>query len=115
MILLVIVAVAAWVLYQRSDRERRELIKRVGRLPLRRKLRLALEVARDSRIPLAVRALPPLLILYLALPLDIIPDFIPVLGHVDDLLVLAVGVGLLLRFTPPHLVEEHVGRLEAKP
>ena len=41
-----------------------------------------------------------------------IPDFIPLLGHVDDAVVLIVGVGLLLRFTPRDVLEEHVSRLE---
>jgi uncharacterized membrane protein YkvA (DUF1232 family) len=49
------------------------------------------------------------------MPLDIIPDFIPVIGHLDDVLVLLVGVAVLLRFTPRAVLEEHLARLEAAP
>lgn len=109
-VLCVLLGVAAW---RRGGREERTLVRRILRLPLRRKLRLALSLVRDSRIPLVVRAIPPGLILYLATPIDLIPDFIPVLGHVDDAVILIVGVGLLLRFTPRDVLGGHVSRLEA--
>ena len=114
-LLLVCVAlgVAGWWAWSRGDPEGRTLVKRVTRLPVRDKLRLALALARDSRIPLVVRAIPPALILYLATPIDLIPDFIPVLGHLDDVLVAIIGLGFLLRFTPRSVLEEHVARLEA--
>ena len=60
-----------------------------------------------------VRVIPPALVVYLAMPLDVIPDFIPVIGHLDDVLVLLLGVAVLLRFTPRAVLEEHVARLEA--
>ncbi len=105
--------VAVWLMWHRRDPEERALVKRVTRLPVRDKLRLALALARDSRIPLVVRVIPPGLILYLATPIDLIPDFIPVIGHLDDLLIAIIGVGLLLRFTPRYVLEEHVARLES--
>ncbi len=104
---------AVWCLWSRRDPEGSALVRRVTRLPLRDKLRLALALARDSRIPLALRVIPPGLVLYLATPIDLIPDFIPVIGHLDDMVILIVGVGLLLRFTPRYVVEEHVARLES--
>jgi uncharacterized membrane protein YkvA (DUF1232 family) len=107
---LVAAALLAW---RRGGPGERDLVRRILRLSLRRKLRLALALVRDPRIPLVVRAIPPALILYLATPIDLIPDFIPVLGHLDDAAVLILGVGLLLRFTPRDVLEEHVSRLEA--
>ena len=74
---------------------------------------LPLALAREPRIPLAVRAIPPALILYLATPIDVIPDFIPVIGHLDDLFIVVIGIGLLLRFTPRYVLEEHIARLES--
>lgn len=103
---------AAWLSWRRGSPEERTLVRRILRLPLRRKLRLALALTRDSRIPLVVRAIPPGLVLYLATPIDVIPDFIPVIGHLDDVVILIVGVGLLLRFTRRSVLEEHVSRLE---
>src|SRR3990172_9414869 len=106
--LVLVAALAAWRLRRAGRPEDRELAGRIVRLPLRRKLHLAAALVRDNRIPLLVRALPPALVLYLAMPLDVIPDFIPVIGHLDDVLVLLLGVAVLLRFTPRAVLEEHV-------
>jgi uncharacterized membrane protein YkvA (DUF1232 family) len=105
--------VAVWLMWRRRDPEERTLVKRVTRLPVRDKLRLALALARDSRIPLALRVIPPGLVLYLATPIDLIPDFIPVIGHLDDVVIAVVGLGLLLRLTPRWVLEDHVARLES--
>ena len=104
---------AAWFVMRRVRLETRQLAKRVYRLPMRYKLALATGLMRDERLPLGLRLLPPALILYLALPLDIIPDFIPVIGQVDDVLVLLVGGALLLRFAPVGLLDERISELEA--
>ncbi|HLA19474.1 MAG TPA: DUF1232 domain-containing protein [Dehalococcoidia bacterium] len=108
-------AVAVWRLRRAGRPEDRALIDRVLRLSLRRKLRLALALVREPRIPLLVRVIPPALVVYLAMPLDVIPDFIPVIGHLDDVLVLVIGIAVLLRFTPRAVLEEHLARLEAAP
>jgi len=103
---------AAALLARGGDDERKTLVGRIGRLSLRNKARLALALARDPRIPLGVRAIPPALVLYLAMPLDLIPDFIPVIGQLDDLLIVGLGIGLLIRFAPRESLAEHVERLE---
>jgi uncharacterized membrane protein YkvA (DUF1232 family) len=90
----------------------RLLVKRVIKLPLRMKGRLAWRLFRERRVPLLARAIIPAVVLHLAMPLDIIPDFIPVLGYLDDLLIVLVGVWVLLRFAPRAVVEEHVAALE---
>lgn len=61
--------------------------------------------ARDPRTPILVRAMALLVGAYLLSPIDLIPDVIPVLGYVDDLLVLSLGVALVLRWTPTEVVE----------
>ena len=48
---------------------------------------------------------------YLVFPIDIIPDFIPVLGQLDDLGVLIFGLDFFIRNAPPEVVEEHMGRI----
>ena len=109
----VLVAIGTWLWWRRATREERQLIKRITRLRLASKVRLAGRLAMDRRIPLAVRAIPPLLVLYLAMPIDVIPDFIPVLGQLDDAVVVLVGVALLLRFAPRAVIEEQVAALQA--
>jgi len=44
---------------------------------------------------------------YLCMPFDLIPDFIPVIGHLDDVTIVPALVYLGLRFVPPELVAEH--------
>ncbi|MSQ61457.1 MAG: DUF1232 domain-containing protein [Dehalococcoidia bacterium] len=90
----------------------RELLERIERLSWLARGRLARGLAGDSRIPLAVRLIPPLLMLYLLMPFDIIPDFIPVLGQLDDVIVLFIGVVALLRFVPRGVLEERLFALE---
>ncbi|MDT5067974.1 MAG: hypothetical protein QOK02_4129, partial [Mycobacterium sp.] len=53
-------------------------------------LRLVKRLASDPRMPRGVRVRLVLLLAYLALPIDLIPDFIPVLGYADDAIVVAV-------------------------
>jgi len=106
--------VLIWLLWRGGSDQDRDLVKRISRLGFRAKLRLARAMFGDRRIPLGVRLIPVLLVLYLAMPLDIVPDFIPVLGQLDDVLILAVGVGLLFRLTRREVIEEHVSLLEGK-
>jgi uncharacterized membrane protein YkvA (DUF1232 family) len=53
------------------------------------------------------------LVVYLSLPIDLIPDFLPVVGQIDDVLVLVVGIVLLVKLTPGQLLEEHLSEVEA--
>ena len=63
---------------------------------------------------MSVRTIIPIVVLYLALPLDFVPDFIPVLGQIDDIVVLAVGAGLMMKFAPVGVLELHLASLEAE-
>jgi uncharacterized membrane protein YkvA (DUF1232 family) len=58
--------------------------------------------ARDPRVPLAAGAVAA----YALSPIDLIPDFIPVLGLLDDLLLVPLGIWLALRLMPPPLLAE---------
>jgi uncharacterized membrane protein YkvA (DUF1232 family) len=108
-----LLAGVGWWLARSQGAESRALAQRVGQLPWRSKARLAWALLRDARVPLWLRAAIPALVLYLALPLDIIPDFIPILGYLDDLLVIALVAGALVRFTPRVVLDEHLAALEA--
>ncbi len=112
-VMVVLLGLAAWLLMRSAKGEARRVMKRVAKLPWRAKLQLAIELARDERIPLKLRLLPPFMLLYLALPVDLIPDFIPVFGQLDDILVLALGAGLLLRFVPRYVIDERLMAAEA--
>lgn len=61
---------------------------------------------RHPLTPRKFKALVWVLFLYLLLPFDIIPDFIPILGQLDDLVIIIIGCKLLVRLCPPEVVEE---------
>jgi uncharacterized membrane protein YkvA (DUF1232 family) len=107
-------AALALLRFTRRDGARSALGKRVMALPWRAKAALLWRLLKDRRVPWWAKALLPALLLYLALPVDLIPDFIPVLGHLDDLLVVLLVVAVLLRAVPPEVTEEHLRSLESK-
>jgi uncharacterized membrane protein YkvA (DUF1232 family) len=61
--------------------------------------------ARDPRTPAYVRVLALLVAAYALSPIDLIPDFIPVIGYLDDLLIVPLGLALVVRLTPPEVLE----------
>jgi uncharacterized membrane protein YkvA (DUF1232 family) len=111
LILIVLAAVLAWKVY-RSDERR--LARRIARMQFGDKLALGRSLFTDPRVPLWARFVAIALVVYLASPIDLIPDFIPVLGFLDDLLVVFVGAGLLLRAVSEDVLEDHVARYEQK-
>lgn len=68
--------------------------------------------ARDPRTPFLVRALAVFVAAYALSPIDLIPDFIPVIGLLDDLLLVPLGLALVVRLTPPAVIES--ARLQAQ-
>ncbi|HEX9932366.1 MAG TPA: YkvA family protein [Allosphingosinicella sp.] len=63
--------------------------------------------ARDPRCPWYARAWGLFVTAYALSPIDLIPDFIPVLGLLDDALLIPFGLWLFVRMIPPGLIEEH--------
>lgn len=84
------------------------LLPRVGP-PIFRFVRLIWRLNFDKRVPLVLRALVPLAILYFLLPIDLIPDTLGYLGRFDDLIILAMAALLLTKLAPRHVVDEHSG------
>ena len=85
--------------------------KAILRLPWRKRPALFWRLFRDPRVPLPAKLVLPAMGLYLVVPIDPIPDFIPVLGYLDDLLVVAAGLWLFLKLCPRSVFDEHVTRL----
>ena len=68
----------------------------------------ALYLARgDSRIPLHAKVVIVLTVAYALSPIDLIPDFIPVLGYLDDLILIPAGIALAISLMPKNLLEEY--------
>ena len=69
---------------------------------------LALWLARhDPRVPLHAKVLALIVAGYALSPIDLIPDFIPVLGYVDDAVIVPIGVLLVVKMIPDHVMAEH--------
>jgi uncharacterized membrane protein YkvA (DUF1232 family) len=70
-------------------------------------LRLVGRLARDPALPRAARVRLWLLLGYLAMPLDLIPDFIPVLGYADDAIIVGLVLRSVVRQAGPASVRRH--------
>lgn len=70
-------------------------------------LRLIPRLARDPRLPRGIRVRLWLLLAYLAMPIDLIPDFIPVLGYADDAIVVAAVLRSVVRAAGPAALDRH--------
>ncbi|MDF1525700.1 MAG: YkvA family protein [bacterium] len=62
--------------------------------------------ARDPRVPWYAKALAALVAAYALSPVDVIPDFIPVLGYLDDLIILPLGIATVVRLIPGEVMAD---------
>jgi uncharacterized membrane protein YkvA (DUF1232 family) len=70
-------------------------------------VRLVHRLARDPSLPRGVRVRLGLLLVYLALPIDLVPDFIPVIGYADDAVIVAFVLRSVIRRAGPDAVARH--------
>lgn len=76
-------------------------------------VRLLRRVIADSTLPTGVRLIVVLLLIYLASPIDLVPDFIPVIGYADDAIVVALALRLVTRRAGASAIEKHWPGTEA--
>ena len=69
--------------------------------------------ARDPRVPWYAKALALAIAAYALSPIDLIPDFIPVIGYLDDLVLIPLGLLMVVKLIPRGVMEEHRARAEA--
>jgi uncharacterized membrane protein YkvA (DUF1232 family) len=62
--------------------------------------------AKDPRVPWYAKAFAILIISYALSPIDLIPDFIPIIGYVDDLILIPAGIILLIKMIPKEVMVE---------
>ena len=63
--------------------------------------------ARDPRVPWYAKALAIVVAAYALSPIDLIPDFLPVVGYLDDVILVPLGILLTVRLIPPAIMNEH--------
>lgn len=66
---------------------------------------------KDKRTPRVARIFLWMAIGYAMLPFDLIPDFIPIIGHIDDTIIIPVFIFIALRFIPSTLYKEHYKKI----
>lgn len=59
----------------------------------------------DPRVPWYAKVLIAAIVAYAASPIDLVPDFIPVLGYLDDLILIPLGIALALKIIPPEVLQ----------
>lgn len=61
---------------------------------------------KDPRVPWYAKVLASCVVAYAFSPIDLIPDFIPIIGYLDDLLIVPLGIFLVLKMIPKNVIEE---------
>lgn len=81
---------------------------------VKRDTRALYSAARDPRVPWYAKALAIVVAAYAVSPIDLIPDFIPVIGYLDDLILVPLGIALVIKLIPPPVMAEHRQLAEAR-
>lgn len=68
---------------------------------------LTFRLIRDPRVPILAKIIAFLPVIYVVSPIDIVPDFIPVLGQLDDISIVLLGMRLFESMVPADIVNEH--------
>jgi len=74
-------------------------------------IRLVYRLVRDPAVPVYLKLLPFLSLAYFFFPADLIPDIIPVLGHVDDLAIMVALSKIFIEMSPQDVVSEHLAQI----
>jgi len=83
----------------------KEKLKSIGR-NLKNEINFYRALSKDNRVPKISKNLIAAAIFYFLLPFDLIPDFIPVIGHIDDLVIIPLLIYVALKFVPVEAIEE---------
>jgi uncharacterized membrane protein YkvA (DUF1232 family) len=94
-----------------ADEQKKGAVQRAAKA-LHMRVRLLQAVWKDPRTPWYARAVLGATVAYALSPIDLIPDFIPVLGHLDDAVIVPVGFLLAKRLVPRHVWDEHWRRIQ---
>ncbi|RWJ21133.1 MAG: DUF1232 domain-containing protein [Mesorhizobium sp.] len=95
-----------------SDSERSPRVAAFGRLRtwargVKRDVQALYLAAKDPRVPWYAKAMALFVVGYALSPIDLIPDFIPILGYLDDLIILPLAILLAVKLIPPEILAEH--------
>jgi len=110
-LLLRLLAVPVLLAVVRRQAAASPMVREVERLDWDRRAELGWRLMRDRRLPLWLRPLAMLPSAYTASPIDLLPDFIPFVGRLDDRFVSSTAFWLVGSFAPEPVVREHIHAL----
>lgn len=76
-------------------------------------VRLVYKLLLDPEVPIYLKALPFVAVVYLLMPFDFLPDVIPGLGQLDDLTILIIGAKMFIDMAPQEVVQRHLRNLQS--
>src|SRR5579862_1305498 len=95
-----------------------EIVNRVGGIPglgfirgFVEQAQLTWRLFRDRRVPIWCKAIPVVTIIYLVSPVDWLINLIPVLGQLEDVAVLGLGMTIFIKVAPQDVVNEHLAQI----
>lgn len=90
-------------------------LKDVGFLgELWQQIRLVFYLVKDRDVPIYLKVLPFLGVLYTLFPIDLITDVVPVLGQLDDLTILLIGAKVFIEMAPPQVVARYLDQMRGE-
>jgi uncharacterized membrane protein YkvA (DUF1232 family) len=90
-----------------------KLVQHANKARLATRLLALWKLVRHRDTPRAPKLIALLVLAYALSPIDLIPDFIPVIGLLDDMILVPMGIALAVRLTPPHLWQARMAEAEA--
>ena len=81
---------------------------------LLQQIKLVYYLVRDRDVPIYLKVLPFLGVLYVLFPIDIITDFVPVLGQIDDLMILTIGAKVFIEMAPAPVVAKYMAQMRGE-
>lgn len=77
-------------------------------------IKLVYYLVRDRDVPIYLKVLPFLGVLYVLFPIDIITDIVPVLGQIDDLMILTIGAKVFIEMAPAPVVAKYMAQMRGE-
>ena len=90
-----------------------KVVRHANKARLATRLLALWKLIRHRDTPRAPKLIALLVLAYALSPIDLIPDFIPVIGLLDDVILVPMGIALAVRLTPPHLWQARMAEAEA--
>lgn len=98
-----------------NEQSKNDKLKDVGFLgELWQQIRLVFYLIKDREVPIYLKVLPFIGILYTLFPFDLITDLVPVLGQLDDLTILLIGAKVFIEMSPPQVVARYMAQMRGQ-